>query len=215
MWEMTSEAKYRRGPGVLIGLTGKAGTGKDTVGNYIRDTYGFQTLSFAGPLKKGVSALFDIPMETLFSRTEKEQTDPRYNRSPRELLQWLGTDVLRDQVDKDFFVKHMGWRLDRILLEEGGQVVVTDVRFDNEAEVVRAYGGQVWRVDASLRLPQSCLIGQAQNHETEKGISSFYVDKVLDNNGDLTALKRNIDELVWDMPEMADRHPRGSEDGDE
>lgn len=203
MWEMASDTGTSRGAPVLIGLSGKAGSGKDTVGDYLVEMFDFRKLSFAEPLKKGASVLFDIPEETLHSREKKEEVDPRYGRSPRELLQWLGTDVLRNQIDEKFFLNHMSGRLDKILLEKGHQVVITDVRFDNEAELVRSYGGQVWKLDASVRLPTSCLSGETKHHVSEEGPKfSPANDKVLDNNGTKAALIRKVDSLLSGIPEM-------------
>lgn len=185
-----------KAPGVLIGLTGAAHSGKDTVANWFVTNRGFKAVSFAGPLKRTISELFDIPLCDLHNPSKKEQVDERWKKSPRELMQWLGTDVIRNQVDEEFFVKQMGWRLEKMVIEEGTDVVVTDVRFNNEAELVRAFPiNYILRVDASRRLKQSPLVGKTRSHATESGISDEFVDFTIDNNNIRPALFEQLEKF--------------------
>lgn len=186
-------------PGILIGLHGAARSGKDTVADWLKHKYGFKTLSYAGPLKEGISKLFDIPMDTLCDDKKKEAVDPRWGKSPREIMQWLGTDIFRKQVDEEFWVKHMGWRLEKLLVEQGECVVITDIRFDNEAELLKAYPhSEVWKIDASKRLAATGLglQGRTKDHATEKGIKHELLDFVVDNNEGFHNLFQQVDDRL-------------------
>lgn len=186
-------------PGMIIGLHGGAKSGKDTIADWLKHKYGFKTLSYAGPLKEGISKLFDIPLDTLSDAKKKEEIDPRWNKSPREIMQWLGTDVFRKQVDEEFWVKQMGWRVQDLVIEKGESVVITDIRFDNEAELVKAHPySEVWKVDATKRLGKdgAGLLGNTKDHITERGINPSLIDFVVDNNSSFYHLFDQVETRV-------------------
>lgn len=181
---MASNAVHGEKTRRVIGITGKAGHGKDTVGGILCNDHGFWSMHYSEPIKRACAELFDVPLERFYDPEAKEVADPGWNDwSPRKMMQWLGTDAVRRDVDADFFVKHMRRR---IAARPGQDIVVTDVRFDNEARMLRdAFGAEIWLVDASKRLADNSgpLKGDTVLHATEKGISSDLVDRVVDNNG--------------------------------
>ena len=165
----------------LIGLTGRAGHGKDTVGKKLSDEYDFVPFSFAEPINRAVSVLFNIPLATLSDEVKKEQVIEKYGKSPRMIMQWFGTVVMRSQWGERFLVDHLD---DRILKNGCSSIVVTDVRFNDEAELIKSKGGVVWKVDASQRLAdKNKLVGSTVSHCTEKGIKEELIDFFIDNNG--------------------------------
>ena len=82
---------------MIIGFLGKSGSGKDTCCDYLVRNYGYTKMTFAKPLKDAVGILFDLSHDQLYSK--KEVIDKRWNKSPRELLQYFGTDVIRNNFD--------------------------------------------------------------------------------------------------------------------
>lgn len=163
---------------MIIGLTGKKGSGKDTVGSYLVEQHGFVRVSFAEPLKSSVAALFDLPVKQI----EKWKNDPHAvvalglkvedgwilgdEMAFRAFLQRYGTEAHREQFGDDFWVEQ-GKRAIRDAKSLGAAgIVVTDVRFDNEADAIRSMGGSIVRVfrpeaergddsHASEQLPQA------------------------------------------------------------
>lgn len=170
---------------MLIGLTGAAGAGKDTVASLIA---GAHVTAFAEPLYQCVSTITGIAVNLLRDREIKEQTIPWLGKSPRQLLQTLGTEWGRNTVCQDIWVRSL---LERVspLLAAGRIVVVTDVRFDNEAVAVAAAGGEVWRI---VRPGWCCLSGESAAHASEAGVSDHLVARTLVNDGTLDALRRAI-----------------------
>ena len=81
---------------ILIGLVGKKNSGKTTVADYLAEKYSFTKISIADPLKQM------IVKAGLASYEEVYKTKPPY---VRELLQKIGTDIFRKQVDDNFWVK--------------------------------------------------------------------------------------------------------------
>ena len=171
---------------MLIGLTGAAGAGKGSVAARLVERHGFREIAFADPLYSAVSAIVALPVQTLKDRTVKEQPIPWVGKSPRELLQLLGTEFGRRMV-KDSIWIDLAMRL------VDGRTVISDVRFDNEAQAIRDRGGVIWSV---TRRAYSCLAGEAADHESEAGIDPLMIGRFISNDGDLAALYAEVDTAV-------------------
>lgn len=170
---------------ILIGMCGKANSGKDTVAHLLPWT---ASIAFADPLYDAISAILDVPVALLKDREFKEATIPWIGKSPREMLQTLGTDWGRGMVCSDLWLKIAQRRI-----ESGGNfVVVRDVRFDNEAEMILGMGGEVWRVDRPGA--ETCV-----PHASEKGISDEFVTRVIRNAGALPELAAEVRIACGDM----------------
>lgn len=198
----------------LIGLTGKAGAGKDTVAGELA-THAFLRYAFADPLKEMINVLLGHLGEPSPSGTGGELRDRWSDRewkekplvdigkSPRQLAQTLGTEWGRNLVHHELWLilADKAITATRRCREVGG-LVITDVRFENEARFIRSRGGEIWHV-----------IGrQAHNvtaHVSEAGIGLYHgLDSVIDNSGDFIQLTDQVEralngELVADKPKSA------------
>jgi len=115
---------------LVIGMVGKAGSGKDTVGEYLIDTYNFQRLSLASPLKAGIQSVFMLDDRTMYDREARELPLKDFpDWSVRKLLQFVGTELFRNNFDKDIWVKLLS---KQIRESKSNNIVITDVRFPNE-----------------------------------------------------------------------------------
>lgn len=135
---------------IVIGLTGFAGAGKSTVANYLVEQHGFTRLSFAAPLKKMLRTLDPIvgrnnwganPSRAMrlsdlinAGYSENAIKESEFGPEYRRLLQVLGTDCVR-AVDQDFWVKAAVAQM----TDPEGKHVFDDVRFPNEAEVIKGF----------------------------------------------------------------------------
>jgi hypothetical protein len=121
----------------LIGFTGKAGVGKSTMANrLINDPlfyHQLSLLSFASPLKRSLSELTGLRIEYFTDQLLKESKIEWLGMSPRELMQKFGTDFVRNTIHPEFWVMRMRERLKKCHHD----VVIDDIRFDNEAALVR------------------------------------------------------------------------------
>lgn len=170
----------------LIGLTGKAASGKDTVANYLKATYGFKSLALAEPIRAGMRAMLGME-DKHFQHPDKEVVLQEFGKSPREMMQTLGTQWARTLVHQDLWLILAGKKV-VAYKSEGFNVAITDVRFANEAEYVRAQGGVVWHVSRAVA-------GTPHKHASEAGVAFVNGDKVIDNNGTLFNLYQQINEL--------------------
>jgi len=123
----------------LIGLTGPAGSGKDTVADLLCSQHGFVQIAFADPLRDGIKAMFPWITDThLTDRALKEAPLAELGKSPRQILQTLGTEWGRDLIHPEIWLIAATHRLAKLrasspCLHIAG-VVVSDVRFENEAD---------------------------------------------------------------------------------
>lgn len=184
---------------MLIGLAGAAGSGKGSVAEFLaRGPYIFTEIAFADPVYAAVAAITGIPVPRLKDRGLKERAIPGLGRSPRELLQLLGTEFGRRMVCESIWVDRAMQTVD-YHSSMGMNTVIADVRFDNEAEAIRGRGGMVWEV---LRAGPSCLAGGAAGHASEEGISRDLVDLVVFNDGTLDDLRANVDAAIREATEL-------------
>lgn len=177
-------------PPLLIGLCGPAGAGKDTVGDYLCEQFAFQGLALAEPICNMLYALFadaGVPSCWMTERALKEKpTSLGY--SYRQLAQSLGTEWGREQLDGDMWLR-IAQRKARQVMDMGDSVVVTDIRFANEADWIRASGGHLVRVSRASVEP-------VRAHASEAGAASLQADHELINNGSMSTLYEQIDRLM-------------------
>lgn len=180
---------------MIIGLCGLAGSGKDEVAAILSRRHRFAAISFAGPIYKAVSEVTGLPPDWLKDRGHKERAIPWLGKSPRELLQTLGTEWGRGMVREDIWIK-IAMRRASEYEREGWHVVITDVRFQNEAETIRHAGGQVWRVER----PGAGLGGPAGEHSSEQGVPDHLVNQVVRNVGTLDDLDEAVNSAFHSLP---------------
>lgn len=163
----------RRATLPIIGLTGPAGCGKTTVAGMVA---GAVVIQLADPLYAALAMMLGVDESLLRHRGSKERPLPGFDRSPRQLLQTLGTDWGRAFVGADVWLRMAGRRIDALHAAGATTVVVADVRFENEAEWIRNRGGEVWRI---AREPATA----AAEHASEAGIPASLIDRTIDNTG--------------------------------
>lgn len=177
---------------MIIGLTGPAFAGKDTAGSYLAITHFFDCLAFADPIRDGLKALLDLSNRD-FRPENKETVIDWIGKSPRQLMQLLGTEYGRNLIDENIWVKHMTRRIDDAT-RAGSDIVITDVRFKGEADLIRSLGGEVWRIvrPNAATTEHSC-------HISEREAAEIQADRAITNSGTLEQLYELIDEAIGQM----------------
>lgn len=179
---------------ILIGLAGRAGSGKDTFADALYDHHAFVKTSFAAPLKLAAQAIFGFSSEQLNDRNLKEAVSDYWGFSPRQALQKLGTEGVRDVFGDSTWMKR--WALTYHTMKDTDHIVVTDVRFNNEAEMIRSLGGTIIHI---VRPSNPFGIGTA--HRSEQGVNHVIGDLVVENDGTLKELQDCAIGIVTDMLE--------------
>lgn len=170
----------------LVGISGKKRSGKDTLASQFAKE-GFEQYALADPIKESCQSIFGFSEEQV-NGERKEEVDPYWDRTPREVMQHFGTDAFRGTYGDDVWVKSL---MQRLRLELPQRAVVSDVRFPNEVEGIQNVQGDVIRIDASERLDHE------DDHASETALDEYEgFDHVIDNNGTLDEFKRASSELI-------------------
>lgn len=172
----------------LIGITGKARSGKDTIAKHLFHQHAFTRIAFGDPVKLTAQQAFGLSEAQTWDDEYKEVVIPYWGMSPREIFQKVGTDAMRNTFGANVWIKR--WSLSYLLLKDTDHIVVPDVRFDNEAELIRNLGGIIVDVQRGTG-----LTGSTGDHASEKGLSSL-PDYVINNSGTLDELYAQVDYLV-------------------
>ena len=166
---------------MLIGLSGYARSGKDTVAELLCLNYGYKRVSFADPMRQALYVL--SPKLDNIVRLSEYVDDygwdvAKQNQEVRRLLQVFGTEVGRKMFGLDFWI-------DIALKDLSGdtQVVISDVRFPNEADAIAKLGGSMWRIN---RKNHSAVNGHASEHAMDNYMFNhvIYNDETLDDLSD-------------------------------
>lgn len=193
---------------MIIGLSGYAGAGKDTVGQILVEEFGYTRKAFADKVKEAACVLLDIPIENVdFYKNDPAREVgvfregnlksgtwfPIFNKKPitfRHFLQRMGTEVGRDIFGKDFwldmvipFLDPEGYAFSKDIPE---LLVITDVRFENEVKRIRDLKGKVIRVSRRSVEPDTSHISeQLPDYDIE-----------IENNDTIDYLRVNIKILM-------------------
>ncbi|TXH43267.1 MAG: hypothetical protein E6Q97_34355 [Desulfurellales bacterium] len=173
----------------ILGITGFAQSGKDTIGRILVEDYGFYRIGFADAVRDAVLALdpyvttgsLGFRISQLVQEIGWERAKTEYPEV-RRLLQRMGTEVGRDLFGDRSWID-IGMRK----AEGHDKVVFTDVRFANEAVTIQEAGGEIWKV-------QRPGVKPAGDHASEK--LDFRVDWLIVNDSSVEVLKGAVRDLL-------------------
>jgi hypothetical protein len=208
---------------MILGVTGLIGSGKDTVADYLCTFHGFKRVSFAASLKDAVSSVFGWDRELLegstkTSREWREQTDIWWSTrlqmdiTPRWVLQYWGTEVLRNHFHTDIWVASV----ENKLRQTKDNIVITDCRFANEVNAIKSAGGTTMRVsrgeqpiwhDAAVSYNRGEVgnmtwslsklkLEQLRVHASEYSSVGLPYDHYVDNNGTIDELHKKVESII-------------------
>ncbi len=182
----------------IIALSGYARSGKDEAAAVLVEEFGFTRVAFADKLRDALYALNPIvDMNRLYSETEPDgppiylqevidhYTWDHYKESHfypeiRRLLQRMGTEMGRQTLWDSIWVDAAFANV-----PSNAKVVVTDARFENEAQAVLDRGGKVWRVKRTG-------VGPFNDHPSETSLDKWAFDTVIDNDASLSAFHKKV-----------------------
>jgi hypothetical protein len=206
---------------MLIGINGALGSGKDTAYkelvkafpnlNVIRDAFAdrlkvsaARALGFEGGTARCVEVCNQLKEEGVITVRVPQGVIAKF--SGREYLQWYGTEAHREVFDYDFWIDAVlpgdPPLYGRTDLDYTDILAITDTRFPNEAEAVRARGGFVYRINREGT--------GGDGHASEQPLPSELVDFEIDNNGSLEDLRTTLKQVTeplyqgfveaWELP---------------
>lgn len=206
---------------IIVGVTGYARSGKDTVADRLVARHGFKRMSFAGPLKAVLRKMDPIvgmdPMRPghlihlseALARCGGEDGVKSLFPEYRRLLQKLGTEGIRS-IDEEFWIKAAA----KMIMAEpnDSRLVFTDCRFPNEGTAIKDAGmrgnvlplpgptTELWCVERE----EATLEAVNNAHLSEQYVGKLDEDYFLDNNGTIEHLHLAVDDLARDLIEVED-----------
>ena len=211
-------------PTTVLGLIGPAQSGKDTFAQRLIERYGFTRVAFADTLK---AVAYDLDTTVVVHPSEvglvrnaigsdfgavtirlQRLVDlvgwdvAKQLREVRGLLQRLGTAV-RDNADRDIWLNAAKAEVDAA----HGPVVITDVRYFNEADWIadRLPGGYLVRVSRSVSQERNALAEELAGHASETELAAYPADFTVYNDSSIPRLHRQADTLARVL--ALDPHP--------
>ena len=194
---------------MIIGICGLIGCGKGTVGDILVEEYGFTKLSFADKLKDGVATVFNwdramLEGDTVESREWRETQDDFWSRetgrtiTPRLVLQEFGTDCMRHGFDDSIWVSVVKQELVKYPKKN---FVIPDVRFPNEANMIKSIHGEIWRVRRGqdpvwMRMYQDIGVEPKDVHESEWRWANVDFNSTIYNDLGIDELKSQVKGLL-------------------
>lgn len=182
----------------LIGITGYKRSGKDTAGEYFIKQ-GYIKYAFAGPLKKACQEIFMFTDEQTEGK-DKEKYDDRWNISARKVFQRFGTEIFRENL-ADFYpemekIKENFWTYrfkiwyeNQLEINKDVKIVVTDVRFDNEANIIKELGGIIIKVERKNKK-------NLDQHKSETSIEKIKCDYLVKNDSNIENYYKKLTKIV-------------------
>lgn len=178
---------------IIVGLTGLRGSGKDTAAKVLIEKHGFTVVKFADPLKNMLRQYFKDCgasleyIERCIEGDLKELPSPYLlGKTPRHAMITLGTEWGRDLIGGTVWTSATLSAIDNV----SGNVVVTDLRFENEYNVLKGIGAKMFRIERGLQLKDT--------HPSETYIRTMPV-KVIENSGSIELLHRKLELEVFSV----------------
>ena len=168
---------------MIIGLSGYARSGKDTMASTLCLNYGYRRVSFADPMREAILTL-NPKIDSITHVSDYVQDYgwdmAKQNPEIRRLLQVFGTEIGRKMFGENVWID-MAFKD----IKPDENVVIADVRFPNEADAIKQRGGKVIRVN---RHNHSAV----NRHKSEIAMDNYMFDHAIYNDGTLDDFTENI-----------------------
>ena len=191
---------------MIIGISGKAGSGKDTAAKMLEVLYAnpdisyedfsnrkyknfadIQIVHFADILKETVQVLFGIGEWETNTQEGKKTTIEWIGKTVRELLQGVGQG-LRDAIDPNLWIKVLFANT-----ENWSNYIIADVRYPNELDAIKERNGILLRIDRKD--------AGAGNHSSEIALDDYKEwDVHIENNGSIEDLFEAMKIFIKNYP---------------
>lgn len=187
--------KKRKDINIIIGLSGKIGSGKDTVAFIIQKHFGgtfiFEKGSFAKRLKQTVALITNTTLE--MNEEGKNFIPDNMNFSLGQLQQIIGENF-RKNIDENIWVNCCLGKREK----ESNIKIITDVRYGNEVMEIEKRNGLILRINGDPQeIRKKNLTNRNLNHISEIDLDDWSFNHIIENNGTKKELKRKVLNIIY------------------
>jgi hypothetical protein len=191
-------------------MVGYAGSGKDEATRYLAMATGGVQAKLAGLLKEGVKLWFGWTDEHMENPELKNEVDPVYGISPRQALQWLGTNVMQHKIMKQFptfrkLIARGFWVRGLVNRNrDKNLLIISDGRFPHEVTGLKNTEGVDDVVVIRIKRGKMPWYRKLFLHESEKAVDKITPDYTIYNDGTIAALQCKLDYIITNLGVVRD-----------
>lgn len=175
---------------LIVGITGPARSGKNEAETILQKYYGFRPDSFAAPIRELVMRLLGLKTLAELDAVKEIPQDLFGGKTPRYVMQTLGTEWGREMISPTLWVDSLFYRNKNEV-----RLVISDVRFENEARAIKERGGYIIKVDRpDVRISES-------SHASEAGIDEDLIDFFILNDEGLPEYHKDVSKVTQNILE--------------
>lgn len=181
---------------ILIGISGKKTSGKTTTAEIIKQLFPNKSIiiNFGDAVKESLKVIFGFSDSELYGN-DKEKVNDYWKITPREMMQYFATDLMRNQMSKQFscigtdiWVKCVERKIID-LLDKDVIVIIADLRFVNEYDMIKKYNGITLRIiNENIQF--------VDQHQSEIELDNITFDYTIYNNSTRDKLKKDVIKFV-------------------
>lgn len=183
---------------MIIGIIGKIGSGKSTGAEFLSQEFGYEEYSISKPLKE-VAKIFGFSHNQVFGTQEQKlEIHPYWGISGRTFLQKVGTDLFRNNIKNvlpEMKIEDSPWlEIFKLkFIQNPKKYIVSDVRFEDEAEFIKKMGGIIIRINRNEKGKEK---GKETVHISELEMDKIKEDFSIDNNYSIEEYRERLKILV-------------------
>lgn len=189
---------------MIIGLTGKKQSGKDTIADYLVNRFKFTKIAFADPIKDICKTMFSFTYDQLYGNA-KETLDETYKILPRDAMKFVGMEFrenmhkLIPDVRDNIWISIMLNKIQKLRQKDPFcNIVITDIRFPNEYQMLVSHFVDpivLWKVTRDNTMAND------DHHFSESFVDDFVVNKTFENDDTIDNLYQNVCSVMMDLLE--------------
>ena len=201
----------------IVGLTGFSGAGKTEAANYLQESCGFKSISFADTIKDCVAAIFcwsrDMVEGTTPESREWRNTVDKWwaeklnipDLTPLKMINVFGTDIMRKYFDEKIWI----YNVEKRIADIDNDIIFPDLRRELEFNTVRGLGGKIHRIKRgpepvwyynalmSNKINDPALMQRYNVHPIIWNWVGLPIDSTIENDGTIADLQQKVKQAVY------------------